>query len=196
VSDLEITLKVRFDDGVEKEAVLPHAPVADLKDMLGGRLVIVAFAKQPSIIGSAFKTFIKALREEAHRREARDDAAELFGLANHIEQTARTILSQENVERGKALDASAELPVAETDEQIVIAFIKGRPSLEASVRRFANDPWKAPEQRGHLTFQVATDALDDATDEEHALLGRIRDRKIDWKAVEAAFADEASKMAP
>jgi hypothetical protein len=75
-----------------------------------------------------------------------------------------------------------------TSAEIVVEFIRGRPALEAAVRKITGDPYRAPEIISTLVQEEVLCSLDDVSDEERAKLDAMRGRgDVDWAEVARAF---------
>jgi hypothetical protein len=75
-----------------------------------------------------------------------------------------------------------------TSAEIVIEFVKGRPHLETILRKKMADVFCAPEMYGPKCADLVHDEFDDLSDDEKALLDKVRGNgNVDWAEVARAF---------
>lgn len=75
-----------------------------------------------------------------------------------------------------------------TSAEIVIEFVKGRPDLEQLLRKKMSDWFRAPEAYAPLCAELVREDASDPSDEEKALLDKVRGNgDVDWAEVARAF---------
>jgi hypothetical protein len=81
--------------------------------------------------------------------------------------------------------------------EIVVEFVKGRPDLEATVRKKMTDAFRAPEEYAPVCADLVKEALSDVTDGEKALLDRMRGNgNVVWEDVARAFGAPIDRAPP